>query len=298
MRAGRLFLIPTPLGGDQDPLRVLPTSTLEVVSTLTQFVAENARTARAVLKRVPLAAPLQQLHIAELSEHTDPGELPRLLAPVLAGADVGLLSEAGCPAVADPGAALVALAHAHGVQVVPLVGPSALLLALMASGMNGQCFCFAGYLPVDRQARADRLRALEQRSAAGDETVLVIETPYRTQQLFDAMTTALRPDTRVGIGQQLSLPDERVLTRSVADWRRAPPTLPAVPTVFSLHAAPLARGAGRAPGGRTASSGARAGSSGARSGSAGGRGAPGARPNARTRGPASPSKPGGRKRDA
>jgi 16S rRNA (cytidine1402-2'-O)-methyltransferase len=240
MSTGRLFLIPTPLGADQDPLRVLPPSTIEIVSTLTHFVAENARTARAVLKRLPLAAPIQQLNISELSEHTTADALPRLLAPALAGIDTGLLSEAGCPAVADPGAGLVALAHSKGVQVVPLIGPSALLLALMASGMNGQNFCFAGYLPVDRQERADRLRALEQRSAAGDETVLVIETPYRTQQLFDAMTAALRPGTRIGIARQLSLADELVATRSVADWRRAPVVMPQVPTVFMLHAEPVA----------------------------------------------------------
>ena len=246
MSAGRLFLIPTPLGADQDPLRVLPPATLETVSTLEYFVAENARSARAVLKRLPLAKPLQQLHIAELSEHTSAQELPRLLAPVLAGTDAGLLSEAGCPAVADPGAALVDLAHRHGVRVVPLVGPSALLLALMASGMNGQRFCFAGYLPVDRQARGEQLRALEQRSAAGDETVLIIETPYRTQQLFETMTAVLRPGSRIGIAQQISLPDESIATRSAADWRRLAPTLPQVPTVFSLYAEPLAR-AGRSP---------------------------------------------------
>ncbi len=243
MPAGRLYLIPTPLGADQDPLRVLPPATVEVAARLDYFVAENARSARAVLKRLPLAQALQALEIRELSEHTREDELPALLAPVLAGRDAGLLSEAGCPAVADPGAALVGLAHARGVEVVPLVGPSALLLALMAGGMNGQRFAFAGYLPVAPAARTEALRALERRSAAGQETQIAIETPYRTQAFFDAALEALSPATLLGVAADLTLPGERILTRTVEQWRQRRPELARTPTVFTLLAA--AAGAAR-----------------------------------------------------
>lgn len=236
MPAGRLYLIPTPLGADQDPLRVLPPATVEVAARLDYFIAENARSARAVLKRLPLAKALQALEIRELSEHTREDELPALLAPVLAGRDAGLLSEAGCPAVADPGAALVGLAHARGVEVVALVGPSALLLALMAGGMNGQRFAFAGYLPVAPAARAEALRALERRSAAGQETQIAIETPYRTQAFFDAALEALAPGTLLGVAADLTLPGERVLTRTVEQWRQRRPELARTPTVFTLLA--------------------------------------------------------------
>jgi len=236
MTAGRLYLIPTPLGAEQDPLRVLPPATVEVAARLDYFVAENARSARAVLKRLPLARALQALEIQELSEHTREDALPGLLAPVLAGRDAGLLSEAGCPAVADPGAALVALAHASGIDVVPLVGPSSLLLALMASGMNGQRFAFAGYLPVAPAERAEALRALERRSASGHETQIVIETPYRVQALFDAALATLAPGTLLGVAADLTLAAEQVCTRPVTAWREHRPTLARTPTVFTLLA--------------------------------------------------------------
>jgi 16S rRNA (cytidine1402-2'-O)-methyltransferase len=241
---GRLYLVPTPLGPDEDPLRVLPPATVEIAARLDYFVAENARSARAVLRRLPLARPLQQLDIRELSEHTRDSELPSLLAPVLAGRDAGLLSEAGCPAVADPGAGLVALAHRSGVRVVPLVGPSSLLLALMASGMNGQQFAFAGYVPAAEPQRAQRLRALERRATDGAETVLIIETPYRTQALFDAMLQTLSPHTLLGVALDLTQPGERIATRTIAQWRDERPTLPRSPAVFTLSAAARpARGA-------------------------------------------------------
>jgi 16S rRNA (cytidine1402-2'-O)-methyltransferase len=248
---GTLYLIPTPLGPTDDPLRVLPQSTIEATIGLDCFVVEQARSARAVLGRLPMRKPLQLLEIRELNRHTPETELATLIAPLLAGRDVGLLSEAGCPAVADPGAALVALAHRSGVRVVPLVGPSSLLMALMASGMNGQSFSFVGYVPVDAALRAERLRTLERRSADGSETVLVIETPYRNQALFDAMLEVLRPDTLLSVSAELSLPAERIEARTIADWRKHRRELVREPTVFSLLAAPRARPAGmqdRAPG--------------------------------------------------
>lgn len=239
MTAGRLFLLPTPLGDGDDPARVLPTATREAVASLNYFVAENARTARAVLRTL-VGRPLQTLDIRELSEHTPAGALPALLEPILAGQDGALLSEAGCPAVADPGAALVALAHERGVRVVPLVGPSALLLALMASGMNGQRFAFAGYVPVPADERDERLRDIERRSATNHETQILIETPYRTQALFDAALAVFAPGTRLGVASELTLAGESARTLLVGQWREQRPTLPRAPTVFTVLAEPLA----------------------------------------------------------
>jgi 16S rRNA (cytidine1402-2'-O)-methyltransferase len=247
MPAGRLLLVPTPLGPDEDPRRVLPPATIEAAAGLDYVIAESAKTARAVLRRLPLAHPLQSIEIRELNVRTAPEAIAALLEPVLAGRDAGLLSEAGCPGVADPGAALVRLAHERGIAVVPLVGPSALLLALMASGMEGQRFSFAGYVPVEAAARLERLRALERRSAVEHETVLMIETPYRTQALFDALLQALAPETLVGVAADLTLGDESVATRTVAQWRARRPELARTPTVFTLLAAPRA-GARAAPG--------------------------------------------------
>ncbi|HWS75551.1 MAG TPA: SAM-dependent methyltransferase [Quisquiliibacterium sp.] len=233
---GTLFLIPTPLGQDEDPLRVLPPATVEAAIGLDLFVAEHARSARAVLSRLPMRRALQEITIRELNGHTPPTELPSLLAPLLAGRSAGLLSEAGCPAVADPGAALVALAHRHAVPVRPLVGPSSLLLALMASGMNGQAFSFAGYVPVDSAQRVQRLRELERRSAANGEAVLVIETPYRNQVLFDALLESLDGETRVGVAARLTLSGESTRSKTVAQWRALRPALERTPTVFSIEA--------------------------------------------------------------
>lgn len=249
---GTLFLVPVPLGPDDDPVRVLAPATIAAITGLDYFVAENARSARAVLGRLPMRLPIQQIEIRELNRRTPGSALDALLAPVLAGRDAGLVSEAGCPAVADPGAALVALAHRIGVRVAPLIGPSALLLALMASGMNGQSFSFAGYVPVDPGQRTSRLKALERRSAEFDETVLLIETPYRNQTLFDAMLEALRPDTVLAVCAELTLPGESVAARTVARWRASPVTLAREPTVFTLQAA------GRPPAGERLSAAPRA----------------------------------------
>lgn len=241
MTTGTLFLIPTPLGPEDDPNRVLPPATISATVGLDYFIAEQARSARAVLGRLPMARTLREIEIRELNKHTPESDLPGMLEPLVAGRNAGLLSEAGCPAVADPGAALVELAHRRGIRVVPLVGPSALLLALMASGMNGQAFSFAGYVPVEPAARAQRLRALERRSAENGETVLMIETPYRNQALFDALLSTLAPDTVIGVAAELTLPAESISRRRVADWRSQRPELARQPTVFVLQAARAAR---------------------------------------------------------
>ena len=248
--AGTLFLLPAPLGPEEDPARTLSPRAIEVASTVQYLIAENARSARAVLGRLALSRPIQQIEIRTLNLRTPHAELEGLLGPILAGRDGALMSEAGCPGVADPGAELVALAHARGVRVVPLVGPSAILLALMGSGLNGQRFAFAGYVPVPQAERAAQLRKLEARSAAENETQLLIETPYRNQALFDALVSSLAPETMLTVAAELTLPGERLRTRSVADWRRERVALARAPTVFALLARPRAHGttAGRKPG--------------------------------------------------
>lgn len=243
--AGTLWLIPTPLGAPEQAQAVLPAATLACVAHLDYFVVENARSARAFLKAAGTGKPLQALELVELDEHTPRERIPELLAPIVAGRDAGLLSEAGAPAVADPGAALVEAAHAAGVAVRPLVGPSAMLLALMASGMNGQCFSFAGYVPAQAAARVRRLRELERRSLREDETVLIIETPYRNRALLDSALLALAPTTRLMVASELTTPAERIVVDTIAGWRSAQREVPKAPAVFGLQAgraqAPLRR---------------------------------------------------------
>jgi 16S rRNA (cytidine1402-2'-O)-methyltransferase len=253
MKPGRLILMPNTLDfGVDDSLdlrEVLPQRVIETAARLTHWAAENAKTTRSLLKRIdaiaPLAQPLQALQIAELPRPPkgaragadDSTAWQTLLAPALAGHDLGLVSEAGLPAVADPGARLVALAHEAGVEVVPLSGPSSLLLALAASGLNGQSFAFVGYLPVDAAARTARIRELEALSARQQQTQLLIETPYRNEALRQALLSTLKPGTRLSISVGLTLPGGWTQTAAVADWRANRATLPdRIPAVFALLA--------------------------------------------------------------
>ncbi len=229
--AGTLYLIPTPLG--PTPLdSVLPAETLRVTTRLNHFIVENAKTARAFLKQVGTALPLQQLDIVELNEHTPAAALEALLAPLLAGHDVGLLSEAGCPAIADPGAPLVRLAHQHSIPVKPLVGPSSILLALMSSGLIGQRFAFHGYLPAKPEARIAAIKDLEQRAARDDAAQVFIETPYRNQAMLGSLLAAGQADTWLCVASNLTLADETITTQALADWRRKPLVVPRDPSVF------------------------------------------------------------------
>jgi 16S rRNA (cytidine1402-2'-O)-methyltransferase len=236
MNKGKLFLIPVPLG--PTPIAtVLPPAVSDCARQLTHFIAENAKSARAFLKALPSDRPLQQIEITELSEHTAPAALPELLVPLLAGIDVGLISEAGCPAVADPGADLVALAHEQGIQIMPLVGPSAILLALMGSGLSGQNFAFHGYLPAKDEARKKRLRELEKDSRQEKRTQIFIETPYRNQKMLDSLINVCAAGTRIAIATDLTLPAELIVTRTPAQWRAQPlPDIDRRPTVFLLQA--------------------------------------------------------------
>ncbi|WP_028449811.1 SAM-dependent methyltransferase [Chitinibacter tainanensis] len=234
--AGTLYLIPVPLGGDTLE-HILPPEVLHIARTLTHFVVENAKTTRAHLKLFGTPHELRSLSMAELSEHTKPQEVSALLQPLLDGHDVGLLSEAGCPGVADPGARLVQLAHQRGVRVMPLVGPSSLLLALMGSGANGQKFRFNGYLPADAGQRLQTIRQLETISAKEGQAELFIETPYRNPALFSALRDTLKPGTRLTVACDLTLPSQEILTLDIASWKKRPePQLNKRPTVFILQA--------------------------------------------------------------
>lgn len=234
MTKGTLYLVPSGLGND-DVAALLPQTTREIVARLESFIAENPRSARAFLKGAGYPRPLQSVAIETLDEHTPQSRIAELLAPLERGTDCGLLSEAGCPAVADPGAALVRLAHVAGIRVVPLVGASALLLALMASGMNGQRFAFHGYLPAERAARARRIVELESDSEKQDVTQIFIEAPYRNDALLAAMLDTCRHDTLLCIATDLTLPTESVRTQRVSEWKTASPALNRRPTVFLLY---------------------------------------------------------------
>ena len=236
MNKGRLYLIPVPLG--QTPVdEVLPQAVSDCAKRLTHFVAENAKSARAFLKSLPCATPLQQIEIAELSEHTPASALPGLLAPLMAGIDVGLISEAGCPAVADPGANLVGLAHDHGIGVFPLVGPSSILLALMGSGLSGQNFAFHGYLPAKDEPRKQKIRELEKDSRQQKRTQIFIETPYRNRQMLDTLISVCAPETKICVATDLTLAGECIATRTPGQWRRQEaPDIDRRPTVFLLQA--------------------------------------------------------------
>lgn len=222
-----LYAIPTPLGGA--PREALPAPALEAIRGIKDFAVENAKSARAFLGALQM--PVRELGIFPIDERSD------LLAPLRAGRPLGLLSEAGCPAIADPGARLIEAAHREGFRVVPLIGPSSITLALMASGLEGQRFAFCGYLPRETAPRAKRIRELETRSRREHETEIFIETPYRNDQLFAALIEACAPGTRICVAADLTLETESVRTRTVAEWRRSKSAIGKRPAVFLLLAA-------------------------------------------------------------
>lgn len=250
MSTGKLYLVPAPLDfgcEQQTPLdQVLPAGTLAVAARLPHWICENAKSARAYLKRVgelqALAAPLQALDIRELprdvhkkGDHAPGGFDARpLLAPALTGQDVGLLSEAGMPAVADPGSSVVRAAHELGIAVVPLVGPVSLLLALAASGLSGQNFAFVGYLPQDATERTQRIRELESLALKTGQTQLFIETPYRNAALLEALVRTLQHNTRLAVASGLTLEQASIQSQTVKQWKQQPSTVSGLPTVYAI----------------------------------------------------------------
>ncbi|SEK91170.1 SAM-dependent methyltransferase [Nitrosovibrio tenuis] len=233
MTTGTLYLIPAPLGeGNIDWTTTI--AVRQCIAKLDHYIVEHPKTARRFLKQAGCIA-LQSISMQTLDEHTHIKEFEGLLEPLLAGRDIGLLSEAGCPAVADPGAGLIRLAHKKNIRVVPLVGPSAILLALMASGLNGQRFVFHGYLPIDQSKRVNKIIELEKASIIRDQTQVFIETPYRNQKLLECIISTSRDDTSLCISSNLTLESESVSTQTVKEWRRALPDLNNKPTIFLLH---------------------------------------------------------------
>ena len=235
MNYGKLYLIPSPLG-EGAPSEVIPAPVLSFLPQLDCFVVEEGRTARRYLSAAGLKGHIQDLEFHELNEHTAPAEVEKYLQLFKDGRNVGLISEAGLPAVADPGALLVALCHRHGIEVVPFVGPSSLMLALMASGLNGQSFAFVGYIPAKTEERRTALRTLEKRSASARQTQILIETPYRNDALLADMLQCLGPRTRLCIAANLTCPDAYIRTRTVAEWKREVPVIGKRPCVFLLLA--------------------------------------------------------------
>jgi 16S rRNA (cytidine1402-2'-O)-methyltransferase len=233
---GHLYLVPNLLGA-VPPDTVLPARTIAIARSLAHFVVENPKPARAFLKSLAIARPLADVAIEAIGDDPSPERCRALLAPARAGHDVGLVSDAGCPGVADPGARLVAAAHAQRLRVVPLVGPSSLLLALMASGMNGQSFTFHGYLPVKPEPRAAAIRALETASRRSRAAQVFIETPYRNAGLIEALAIVCAPSTRLAVAADLTLESEEIAVREIAEWRNADPARFAKrPAVFVLQA--------------------------------------------------------------
>ncbi|MBU4612926.1 SAM-dependent methyltransferase [Achromobacter sp. GG226] len=233
-----MHLIPVSLG-DAPSTRWLPAEAQEVAGRLDTYIAENAKTARAFLKQVGTVRPIQEITIHTLAEKTSAGDIDSWLRPLRRGGEIGLVSEAGCPAVADPGARVVAAAHALGIEAVPWVGPSSILLGLMASGLDGQRFAFHGYAPVQEAERARQLKAWEQLSAKHSQTQILIETPYRNRAMFATLTQHLRGDTRLCVARALTTDAAWVRTKTIEDWKRSPPPeLDKLPTLFLY----LARG--------------------------------------------------------
>jgi 16S rRNA (cytidine1402-2'-O)-methyltransferase len=238
MKTGTLYLIPVPLGEDGDLNAVLPEQARQLAASLHTFVVEHPKSARQFLKKTGTAVPLQEIRMSTLDEHTRPDELEGMLRPLLAGEDIGLLSEAGCPAVADPGANLVRLAHTRNIRVVPLVGPSSILLALMASGLNGQSFAFLGYLPAERTERIKKIAEIDQSSQRLDQAQIFIETPYRNNQLLQDLLDTCHPETELCVAADLTLPSESVITRRMSEWKGKLPDCNKRPAIFLLYRRP------------------------------------------------------------
>jgi 16S rRNA (cytidine1402-2'-O)-methyltransferase len=232
---GKLYLIPTTLGEFETSNKVLPAHNLQVIFGLREFVVEQVRTARRFLSFLGHPDPIDQLIFHELNKHTKSIEVSQYLKSLESGGSIGLLSEAGTPCVADPGAKVVAMAQEAGFQVVPMVGPNSILLALMASGFNGQHFVFHGYLPIDKGALQKKIKEMESMVYRFDQTQLFIETPYRNNAMFDLLVNTCQPATKLCVATNLTLDTEKVLTKSIVVWKKEKPDLHKKPSVFLLY---------------------------------------------------------------
>src|SRR5436190_2632979 len=233
---GSLFLLPTVLSDDTQ-LTVIPSSVKEAIRGIRYFLCENVRTSRRFISSLKVHDSIESLNFEVLDKDTDQKELPRLFHPTQEGNDIGLLSEAGCPGIADPGASAVEYAHEKGIKVIPMVGPSSILLALMASGMNGQRFAFHGYLPIDAKEASDTITRLERESKEKNQTQIFIETPYRSKTLMAHMVKTLKPDTRLCMALNLTGSTEKIISQPVSQWRKNPVSVDKDPAVFLFLAA-------------------------------------------------------------
>jgi len=231
---GKLYLIPTRLG-DNAPLEVLPISIKKIIETVDDYIVENEKTARRFIKKVSSSKSQPALNMHILNKYTEPSELPSFLNACNNGKPVGLLSEAGCPGIADPGAEIVKIAHENDIRVVPLVGPSSILLALMSSGMNGQSFTFNGYLPIDKGERRAALKKLERISFEQNQTQIFIETPYRNNKMLEEICASLHNNTRICIACDITLPSEYIKTKPVKDWKHNNIDLHKRPCIFIIQ---------------------------------------------------------------
>jgi len=235
MSTGTLYLIPVPMDESTVAADVLPADVIRKAASLKFFVAENAKTCRAFLKQLPSEFPLAAIEVMSYDKHDrQETDVNVFLQPLLHGHDTGLVSEAGCPAIADPGSEVVAAAHRRGIKVVPLIGPSSILLALMASGFNGQNFRFHGYLPIDQHERNDKLRQMENEAARNNVTQIFIETPFRNQQLFSALLSQLRAETKLCVALAITGNNEKILTRTVKEWKQRSEIAQKVPAIFLI----------------------------------------------------------------
>ncbi|MDR2653587.1 MAG: SAM-dependent methyltransferase [Prevotellaceae bacterium] len=230
---GKIYIIPATLGDSH--IDVIPQKTIETICNIRHFIVEDVRTARRYLSKIKMPVKIDELTFLELNEHTKPNEISELLVPALQGNDTGIISDAGVPCVADPGAAVIDFAHKKNIQVVPLIGPSSILLALMAAGMNGQNFAFAGYLPVKEQQRCQRIQFLEKRSKHENQTQIFIEAPYRNLQLFKSIVSICNPSTQLCIAANITLADEFIKTMTIAEWKKSEPDINKKPCIFILQ---------------------------------------------------------------
>jgi 16S rRNA (cytidine1402-2'-O)-methyltransferase len=233
MEKGLLYLIPSTLGSDET-IYIIPQGVKNIISALEYFIVENEKSARLFLKNLEVGIIQQHLKITVLDKHASENNTTDFLAPAINGKNIGLLSEAGAPAVADPGSDIVSLAHKKNIKVVPLTGPSSILLALMASGFNGQRFCFYGYLPIDKENKKAALKKLEKESFKSNQTQIFIETPYRNIQMFQDIIAVCEEQTYLCIASDITLTTEEIKTKSIKEWKKQPPAINKRPTVFLL----------------------------------------------------------------
>ena len=232
---GKLYLVPTLLGATTAE-QVIPAGTLEIVRTLRFFVVENVRTARRMLSKMHMPCPIDELEFVELDKHNPENpDLLTYLGKALDGQDIGLMSEAGTPCVADPGALIVELAHQAGIQVVPLTGPNAMILALMASGFNGQSFSFHGYLPIKNPERIQKIKSLERQSLANDETEMFIETPFRNNAMIEELVKNCHPNTMLCVASDITMDDEKIISKPISDWKSIKYDWNKKPAVFLIY---------------------------------------------------------------